>query len=1127
MLLDNKLRSQHNPDYKVIDFVQRLVKDGRLDIVTGYFSISALAEISKRLDGEVIYRMILGHIVMEEGRNSNTIDLLSDELTIDRALTLNNNSKLAINFLQRNVVEVKTIQKAFCHAKTYIYRDNAQPLTGNFHIIGSSNLTASGLGINEATSNIELNHASTGNNNDFIELQQWFKTLWEQVSKDTIKLPDSTRVDFKDYIISLISDLNRKYTPVELYQKVLYELFKKDLDKFELDPAFNLQVGHLQSTRVWNALYEFQKKGVMSLIKMIKTHGGAILADAVGLGKTWQALAVMKYFEISEGCEVILFCPKKLEQNWNSYLHKRNSRFEEDRFNFVMRYHSDLQDDRMNKEGITIDGFFTNDKPKLFVIDESHNMRNDKSQRYNFLVEHLLRPNKNVKVLLLSATPINNSLNDVRNQVKLLVKGNERGFSETLEIPKLDILFRDANKVFKEWKDNSDKKLSTFIGMLKPEFFKLTDALVLARTRSLIAEIEPDLHFPTRNSTQEDNQFITPENIGSFKSFDDLFDAFPPKLSAYQPSNYITRKDTQLKAIEDDQLQDRFLVKMMYILLIKRLESSWHSLNITATKVLGHHYKALKKLADYREKKNALAESLTAEQLEDLFEDDESELNSSELSLGKREIRFTEIDRSGLLDEFGDDLQNDIVALENLIGNLDQFKQKVDAEKLHSSADNKLEKLIELILAKQSSGKNNENKKVVIFTCYKDTAYYLFDELKKRGFENFASVAGQGSRVWNDLHEHKKFDTILERFAPLTKLMMEKQWSGFEFNKDASLQKNFKEWKSLIGKNNAEVRWKLENPVDILIATDCLSEGQNLQDADMVINYDVHWNPVRVLQRVGRIDRIGSPNLTDGIFTTNFWPSDSIEHYIRLKQRVEDRMVQMKIAGIEVDSKFSEHLRERLDDESIEDAARNKMLKSFELKWDDIETSTETFGFDDLSLEGFRQELFDMLSSGREEWEQIPNGVFTGFKAKPDLFHSEMPIGTIALLAYPARPAGAESHEYTEHLLAYAVPNGQTQFLNQKDILTVLRRHKMADRIVPTAIDNGDEPAIKHMSNMLTNWLDQQSGRASTQSVLKTLAQGKIEFGAAQNSANKEEEQRLDEKFRKENYDLITWFVVS
>lgn len=1120
MLLDNKSRKDKG-DHKVIDFISRNIHDGKFDLVTGYFTVSALAELYKRLKGDIKFRLILGNLVKEDGQENRIYNLISDEIKVDSALNLSGNSQLAIKFLEQDFVEIKTIQSAFCHAKTYIYEDIVEPQIRNFNIIGSSNLTATGLGVNESTSNIELNYASTGDTNDFIELQGWFKNLWEKVAKEDIKLTDGKKEPLKNYIIELIKDLYLKYTPLDLYHKVLYELFKRDLDKFELDPDFNFQIGHLRTTKIWNALYSFQQKGVMSLIKMMKSYNGAILADAVGLGKTWEALAVMKYFEISEGSQIVLICPKKLSQNWEKYLKRRGSRFEADNFDYVIRYHTDLQDERINRDGITLESFFQSDKPKLIVIDESHNFRNDKSQRYDFLVEQLLKPNKNIKVLLLSATPINNSLNDVRNQFKLLVKGSETGFKDNLGVPNLLWLFKETNKIFKKWKEETDKKLSTFIKMLPPLLGRLTDALVLARTRELIKEIEPDLKFPVRNSRgKDDNIFITPENIGSFTSFDDLFKAFPPKLCGYQPSNYITV--TEKKAAKDDeQLQDRFLVKMMYILLTKRLESSWYSLLGTTEKILQHHLTAKVRLEEYKKKKEEIiGEGID---VEDLFEDDESELNKAEFSLGKREIKYSEIDKSGNLKEFEKDINKDIAALEKIRENLVLFSTIVDKEMTDTSIDTKLEKLISLIREKWNVSFNNGNKKILIFTAYKDTAYYLYNELRKRGFSKLAVVTGSASKVWDNEHEHKAFEFILERFAPYTKLYQEKEWD-FERNKDLTVLEDYENWKDYIKQNKPTANEAIVNDLEILIATDCLSEGQNLQDADMVINYDVHWNPVRILQRMGRIDRIGSPNLEDGIFGINFWPSDNIENYIKLRERVEDRMVQMKIAGVEVDKKLSDELKERLEDEELENKEKEKMMQQMQISWNDIETGEETFGFDDLSLEAFRQELYDLLRNGEANLKQIPNGVYTGFKIKVDLFNFPLPEGLIALMGYPSKPSADVEHIYKEYYLAYATSAGKTEIVNQKDILTILRRHKNEERNVVAEIDHGNLDSLQKLKDALSLWLDEQGLRKKEEVEDDILKRGNTKQLFEDSG---ETQKLLDEKFNTENIDLICWFVLT
>ena len=449
MLLDNKTKTEDHEYFKVFDFLANYIEEGKLDIVTGYFSVSALARIKDEIDSPERFRMVLGNLLKEENHEDKIINLLSDTLDIDQALKLNQSAKKAVDFLRQEKVQVKTIQRSFCHAKTYIYHDS--DTRKNFHIIGSSNLTDAGLGIRES-GNIELNSASTGNNNDFKELTKWFRNQW--TSKDAlekIELPEKSKASVKEHLINLIQNLYRKYSPFELYYKVLYELFKEDLLSLSLDPEFKKEISHLEDTVIYKTLYSFQQKGVISLIKILQKNDGAILADAVGLGKTWTALSVMKYFEI-KGYRIILFCPKKLDANWRQYLEGHRSKFERDRLKYTIRYHTDLQDDRLEsyQDGYKIKTFFQGNPKLLIVIDESHNLRNDKSSRYKFLVENILRKNKDVKVLQLSATPVNNKLIDVRNQFKLIVKGHDNGFKETaLQVGSLESIFRTAQKDFR------------------------------------------------------------------------------------------------------------------------------------------------------------------------------------------------------------------------------------------------------------------------------------------------------------------------------------------------------------------------------------------------------------------------------------------------------------------------------------------------------------------------------------------------------------------------------------------------------------------------------------------------------------------------------------------------------
>ncbi|MDZ4329706.1 MAG: helicase-related protein, partial [Flavobacterium sp.] len=376
---------------------------------------------------------------------------------------------------------------------------------------------------------------------------------------------------------------------------------------------------------------------------------------------------------------------------------------------------------------------------------------------------------------------------------------------------------------------------------------------------------------------------------------------------------------------------------------------------------------------------------------------------------------------------FKNDLKKDLDALDNLFINLQKFETKVEKETVRpgnlNSADDKLQTLIAEINKKRASGENSGNAKVVIFTVYRDTAQYLFDQLKSRGFDKLAMVSGSGSQTSDSEEETKNFEPILERFAPYTKLYMEKEWD-FQTNKkglDA-----YHDWIFWVAQNHPKTYAKIQQPIDILIATDALSEGQNLQDADMVINYDIHWNPVRIIQRLGRIDRLGSPNKK--IFGINFWPSNNINSYLNLQGRIEQRMAAMKLAGAEVDEKFSETFQEMILDESLDQRMKNRMMEQMQVTFDDLD-GNETFGFDDLSLERYRQDLLEEFNKDKAKYQRMPKGVYTGFKADKAVCAEN---GLIALLGYPAKPAKTMNHEYKVFDLIYINKQGKMVLLNQK-----------------------------------------------------------------------------------------------
>lgn len=1132
MLLDNE-----NENLKAYEWLTKYTEEGKLDIVTGYFTVGALAYLSQQINDKITqFRFILGDIVNLEIDIDKTLDLLNENITIEASLKLNSLAREAVKFLKQDKVAAKTLEPNFCHAKAYLFTPADKDDRDNYFITGSSNLTEAGIGL-KVTNNIELNIAETGKNNQYKELEKWFNNLWgkKQAHKKKTLFDQAGKKytkPFKEYLIEEIEKIFTLYTPKDLYFKVLFELFGSQILADQDNPEFNRQVGRLENTVIYQTLYHFQQKGVLSLIKMLQRYNGVILADAVGLGKTWSALAVMKFFQL-QGREIVLICPKKLQHNWHRYLKNQNSKFEKDQFEFFLRFHTDMQLDRMEKYTDRSDKLFINDKPKLIVIDESHNLRNDKSKRYKFLVEEILKNNEDIKVLMLSATPINNSLTDIRNQFKLMVQGDSHGFDESLGIKNIDYTFRTAKKAFNDWRTQENPQISTFIKELPASFFKLTDALTVARTRAMIEGQQKELHFPTK--TKPENIFVTPQHIGNFESFEELFNHFPPMLSGYQPSFYIETEEGDSKDIlHDEKQREFFLVKMMYILMVKRLESSWFSFYSTVGKIRDHHQNALHIIKAYQNAKTDSA--IDNDNGIGLFEDDDLESDMAEFTLGKkRKIKLSEIDAAGTLDQYKKDLKVDIDALDNLIINLDRFQLKIQKElkkpNNRKSSDDKLQKLIEKIRAKQNSGKNNDNQKLVIFTVYKDTARYIFDQLKVRGFSKIAMVSGSGSITADSAKESKNFEPILQRFAPYTKLFKEQEWQFDSDRHGISKKDVFADWISWLKINNPKAYEQIQNPIDILIATDALSEGQNLQDADTVINYDIHWNPVRIIQRMGRIDRLGSPNKE--IFGINFWPSNNINSYLNLQGRIEQRMAAMKLAGSEVHLEFSDTFAQMAEDENLENRMKARMMQQMQTSWDDIEISEQGLGFDDLSLEKYRQDLLVEIQENNKQYQQMPKGVYTGFEADTAICPDK---GIIALLGYPARPAKTKDYIYQSYDLIYIDMDGTSVLLNQKEVLDALTAHKEKERFVAKNVDKGEEESIQSLVNALKSWLSSQVLEEEKQqdgSIKKRMGTevrdvlAKLKSGDGTAVKKIKQNIKVSDKYTTENFDLIVWFLVS
>lgn len=1139
MLVDN-----HSTDFKVHSFIQQYINDGSMDIVTGYFTVGALCHFANLTNEKIAqYRIILGDITQRDVTEISSLDLLNADLSLEKALSLKKLANDAVDFLKLNKVSLKTLEPNFCHAKLYLFKSEKNDRQKNFYISGSSNLTEAGIGIKQSD-NFELNIADFGGNEQYREILNWFNALWEHPKAHNFKIlvdenGKEIKIDFKTYLINEISKLFQEFLPNDIYFKILFERFYNDISLSINTPEYQRNIQKLKDSEIYNTLYEFQQKGAESLINRIEKYNGAILADAVGLGKTWTALAVMKYFQ-NRGREILLLCPKKLHYNWLKYKKNQNSRFEKDELEYHIRFHTDLDEKLMQKPEYVHDRKdynFTNKKPKLIVIDESHNLRNDKSKRFEYLLEEIIKKNEDVKVLLLSATPINTDFKDVRNQLKLITKDNNGAFKEEMDINNLDYLFKQTSKHYNQWQQEKEASITELTQSFGRDFFKLTDSLIVVRTRKMIVHQQRNLVFPTK--AKPINKYITPKIMLEASTLTDLINMFPPYLAGYQPNYYtLTAEERKQRDIDyqnktynkdvlNDEIQrDKFLVKMMTILLLKRLESSWYSFHSTVNNILDNHRNTLIKLQRYKEIKTD--DKITAFLTNIPEEEDEYQ----EFTLGKREIKLADIDKAGSLDDFEKDLLADVESLESLSDGMDNFARIIKKEERNTnkakSSDTKLQELIAILNDKKE---NATNKKVIIFTTYTDTAQYLFEQLSARGFSKIAMINGNGAQTDYKGETHiPNFEGVLERFAPFTKLFVERKWEDFECEAE-SPQERYTLWKEWVVSVDKKVKQQLATPIDILIATDALSEGQNLQDADMVINYDIHWNPVRTIQRVGRIDRLGSPN--QEVFTVNFWPAPNINEYLNLQTRIEKRMAAMKIIGSEDIKDFTENYGNIAIDTDLEERQNQKMLEQMQDSIEELETE-KSFGFDDLSLEMYRQDLALELENRLNHYLQLPNGIFSGV-AFAEAIENEQKEGIIALLGSPVRKA-KQKKAYQQLKLIYVDAQGKEILVNEKEILYYLSQQKNAPRYGCEKLDIGDPEEVKHYANALAQWFEHQqantvvdeeghtkkvAGKASLD-MLDQLSKGKKT--AIEEMKNT---QTMSTKYNKDNWDLITWLIIK
>ncbi|GBU20505.1 helicase [Fibrobacteres bacterium R8-0-B4] len=992
MLLDNT--KDGTTDKTVAGWLSTHAEAGDMDIVTGYFTIGALSWLNEHINRKIDqFRIIWGGIAGDPAK----FDLLNQEIGIGNVLRLRKLAENAIKFLEQEKVDVKSIESDYCHAKLFLL--NAADDSRKFFVTGNSNLTEAGLGTGPAN-HIELNTAVIGGGGEHNEFAAWFDALWN----NTRKLKEAKQ-DFLDEIANVF----KEYTPCDIYMKIVSELLPEENWQEKIEQR-------LGRTDIYKTLFDFQKKAVVSLVKMLEKKNGAVLADAVGLGKTFTALAVIKYYRM-QNREVVLLAPKRLKRYWEQYTWHDGTAPDGENFDFEIILYPELTAGKLSERL----EYLTNEKPKLFVLDESHDLQNDEDSRYQFLLEIILRNNSDAKVLMLSASPLNNSLWGIRNRIKLI-----SGFEN------IDAIFRRAQERLNEWAEVEHPTVGALVSALRGidggSLLNLTDSLILARTRKMVTNAE--ISFPKLERPA--NIFEPPNCVENTKTITEIIDLLPVRFSAYMPAAYAGLAGKRV--VPEDCRDSLRLVKMMHILLAKRLESSWVSFKNTLEKILAYHKSVLQALerTDEFESGNII----------ELLQDEDSP-EFEELAIDKpKKIPMKDIKD---INKYERDIIEDIANISDLLGELEKFSLAKDI---------KIKRLIEAVEGHiQNAG---GSKKALIFTAYGDTAEYLFSCLRVY-FGNRANV----ECVTGDT---KNIDDILKRFSPKSQKASEDQ---------------------------------LERPIDILIATDVLGEDRNLQDCDCVINYDIHWNPIRVVQRVGCVDRIGGQNKV--VYCVNFWPSENIGEYLELPERIEKRAAAMTAAESEISGDAADNNVKTDRAGALEQEQIKRSLRMMQSGIEDIEP--ETFGLSHLSLEGFRQ---DLTGGSAEKYKHLPGGVFSGFKA-------EQP-GLIALLQHK---------KSNDQKIAFINEQGAEVLSGRQEILLFLHENKDKPRYVPASIENGDGAEIDNLSRALSTWLESKVG-AEIDAALEGLFAG----GQAALDMSAKQKEYLMETLAPDNWNLICWEVV-
>ena len=959
----------------------------KLDIATPAFSMFAFAEFAAQLQSLSACRLVLP--------DASQTDLQLLGLESDRAFR----NQLIARWLGRrcadwiaNRAEVRSTQTPLPQS-TLIATDSDAALSRA--ITGHCPFTTDGLGLTPGNPFSLIQCSETPD--ECATLQTWFTKLWES-------LPASPAS--KQNLLAQLATITDHKAPALAYYLILYHLFKDLGDTLDEEQIVKSATG-IRNTVVWKKLFKFQRDGVVGAIDKLARLGGCIIADSVGLGKTFEALAVIKYHELRND-RVLVLVPKRLRDNWTLYKanDKRNI-LASDRFHYDVLNHTDLSRDGGMSGDIDL-SYVNWGNYDLVVIDESHNFRNkdthkDRDTRYDHLMKRIIKSGVKTKVLMLSATPVNNRLADLKNQIAFVTEGDDAALAGQ-NIPSVEATVRQAQLQFNRWLalEDADRKPAKLMDMLGFDYFKLLDLLTIARSRK---------HIQKYYGTEETGEFperLKPINIksdvdvaGAFRAIREINNEIRRlNLSAYAPLRYVLphkqtaydeKYSTKIRGGESFFRQvdrEESLVHLLRVNILKRMESSVVSFALTLKRQLADVDNLLAQIDDHQPTVEEIS-------IEDVDVDDPA---FESLLVGRKvKVLLQDVD----LVRWRQDLIEDRNRLDTLLS---------AASEILPQRDKKLEDLRAVIEGKLRNPTNPGNRKIIVFTAFADTAHYLYGELAgwlktTHGIES-ALVTGAGRNKTTLTTIRTDLASILTSFSPRSKER------GEEF--------------------------AAEGEIDLLIATDCISEGQNLQDCDFLINYDIHWNPVRIIQRFGRIDRIGSPNAR--IQLVNFWPNMELEEYINLEQRVSGRRVLLDISATGEENIIEQQTNNQMNDLEY----RRKQLLKLQDAVIDLEDLSSGVSITDLTLNDFRIDLARFLKDNLARLESLPFGTFAVTTTHGD-DESAIPPGVIFCLravGAAAMNAAEPGYPLAPHYLVHVGDDGAVllAFTQAKQVLDRLKK---------------------------------------------------------------------------------------